>query len=135
MKKILCFALLLGTLFFSSCLDARMERYYSDKDNFVIASGTVDSVEYSGETDAIFISFTDLTPAFADNLFSVASESGKILRSKRIENKLHPGDRVEFVSAVAYFGDGYVMPIVSLTIDGEELLSFEEGYANFMDTF
>ena len=42
------------------------------------------------------------------------------------------GDRVVFSSAQRYFGDGYVMPIVQLDVNGEELLSFEEGYHNLL---
>ena len=122
-------------LLFSSCSDSRIEKFYSDRNNFVNASGVVDVIEYSEKTNAIFLYINDLTPKFSDKLFCIAAESGKLLRSKGIENYLHEGDYIEFVSSIAYFGDGYVMPIVSLTIDGKEFLSFEEGYNNFMNTF
>lgn len=37
------------------------------------------------------------------------------------------------MTAPRYFGDGYVMPIVAISVDGEQLLDYEEGYANFME--
>ena len=32
------------------------------------------------------------------------------------------------MSAPQYFGNGYVMPIVEISVDGVEYLSFEEGH-------
>ena len=40
---------------------------------------------------------------------------------------------VSFMTAPRYFGDGYIMPIVEISVDGEELLSFEEGYENLLE--
>ena len=51
------------------------------------------------------------------------------------EEYLKLGTRVTFVSAPRYFGDGYDVPIVALSIDGKELLSFEEGHKNLMDSY
>ena len=52
-----------------------------------------------------------------------------------ILDKLETGDEITFVAAPEYFGDGYVVPIVAITVDGEELLSFDEGYENLMETY
>ena len=43
------------------------------------------------------------------------------------------GTTVSFMTAPRYFGDGYIMPIVEISVDGEELLSFEEGYENLLE--
>ena len=56
-----------------------------------------------------------------------------IVQNNGIEQKINVGDRVEFVSAPRYFGDGYVMPIVQISVDGEELLSFDTGFVNLND--
>ena len=34
-----------------------------------------------------------------------------------------------------YFGDGYSMPIVSISVNGEVLLSFDEGFENLMKLY
>lgn len=39
---------------------------------------------------------------------------------------------ITFVSAPEYFGDGYCMPIVALSVNGEELLTFDEGVENLI---
>ena len=46
--------------------------------------------------------------------------------------KVQLGTTVSFMTAPRYFGDGYIMPIVEISVDGEELLSFEEGYENLL---
>ena len=60
------------------------------------------------------------------NTFMKVTENG-------IETKLNIGDKVTFVAAPKVFGDGYVLPIVSMTIDEEELLGFDEGYLNLLE--
>ena len=37
------------------------------------------------------------------------------------------------MTAPKCFGDGYVMPIVAVSVDGEVLLEFEEGFENFLE--
>ena len=49
--------------------------------------------------------------------------------------KIEPNSVVEFTSAPAFFGNGYLMPIVQLSVNGEILLSFEEGYANLLELY
>ncbi len=55
------------------------------------------------------------------------------MQSHGIDEKLKIGNSIEFVTAPKYFGDGYVMPIVAISVDGEALLSFDEGFENFQD--
>ena len=52
-----------------------------------------------------------------------------------ILNLVHIGDSIEFVSAPKVFGDGYTLPIVSLTVNGEVLLDFETGWKNLMKNY
>lgn len=56
-----------------------------------------------------------------------------IVRENKIDEKIEIGDRIEFITAPKYFGDGYVMPIAEITVNGEKLLAFEEGFPNFLD--
>ena len=48
---------------------------------------------------------------------------------------LEKGKTIEFVTAPGTWGDGYIYPIVEITIDGETLLEFEEGFPNFLEYF
>lgn len=54
------------------------------------------------------------------------------MQKNNIDEQIKIGDTIQFVTAPKYFGDGYVMPIVAISVDGEVLLEFEEGYANFL---
>ncbi|HIV47949.1 MAG TPA: hypothetical protein H9749_09110, partial [Candidatus Acutalibacter stercorigallinarum] len=65
--------------------------------------------------------------------FKIVGDNVQIVLENGISEKIKLGDTVEFVTAPRYFGDGYVMPIVAISVDGEQLLDYEEGYANFME--
>ena len=85
------------------------------------------------EKDYIYLQLTELTADdFDGNGFEIVGENLSIVKEKGIKQKIALGDEVEFISAPRYFGDGYVMPIVEITVDGETLLEFEEGYANLL---
>ena len=47
--------------------------------------------------------------------------------------KVKLGSEVIYISAPRYFWDGYSMPIVELSVDGEVLLTFDEGKTNLLD--
>ena len=49
--------------------------------------------------------------------------------------KIETGSEITYTSATRYFGNGYYMPMVALSVDGEELLSFDEGYKNLMKLY
>ena len=40
--------------------------------------------------------------------------------------------KVTFVTAQGYYGDGYVMPIVELSVGEDKLLDFESGHCNLL---
>ena len=56
-----------------------------------------------------------------------------IAQDNGIDQKLQMGKQIEFISTPKYFGDGYVMPIVEIVVDGEVLLSFEQGQQNWLE--
>ena len=62
-----------------------------------------------------------------------AQSLGEIVLQRGILQKVQLGTTVSFMTAPHYFGDGYIMPIVEISVDGEELLSFEEGYENLLE--
>ncbi len=132
MKKIFlnisAFVFILNLLMLSSCYAEKQQEYYSDKNNYVVATGTVTHIKYYN--DALYLGFSQMEPHMSDNSFKIVGENLVIVRNNGLDNKLKTGDRIEFITAPKYFGDGYVMPIVEITVNGEKLLDFDEGFVN-----
>ena len=134
-KKIFLLAMLfLLNILFSSCrFTPKMIEYYAQKENYVTAIGTITHIAYNEDRTALYLGFSDLTPQFSDDTFKVVGDNFLIVQEKEIDKKIYIGKQVEFVSATKYFGDGYVMPIVAISVDGETLLTFDEGFENFQE--
>lgn len=122
--------ILIPIMIFVSCSGIREREYYSHKENYVEAKGTVEHIAYDVESEALYLAFSDLTPRFSDVNFKIVGDNLTIVKENGIDDKLELGDEVYFISAPRYFGDGYTMPIVGITVDGEELLEFEDGFEN-----
>ena len=131
-KKVFMMLLLLYILFLSACYSTKVKEYYKEKDNFVTATGTIIHIAYSKDNTELYLGFSDLTPTFDDIDFKIVGDNLSIVQKNNIDEKIKIGDKIEFITAPRYFGDGYVMPIVAISVNGEELLEFEEGYANFL---
>ncbi len=131
-KAVLVLYLLCLLVFSTSCAAEKMKDYYSRKSNYVNATGVVTHISYNEDGSALYLGFSDLNPQFDDNSFKIVGDNLSIVQQNGIDGKLEIGDQVDFITAARYFGDGYVMPIVELTINGEELLSFEEGVSNLL---
>lgn len=119
-------------LFFHSCEFIQEYSYYSHKENFITTEGTVDYISYSEDGTEMYIGFSDQTSPLSYATFQIAGDNFKIVHSNDIESKLKIGDRISFMFAPEYFGDGYLIPIVSITVNDEVLLEFDEGYENLM---
>lgn len=126
-----CLIVLSGLL--TSCLSIRYRIYYPVKDNYIEVSGVVIYMEYSDDHTVLYISFSDMDRKLDDRSFKIVGENLRIVEKNGIDDKIKIGDRVTFVTAPKYFGDGYVMPIVAISANGESLLDFDEGFKNFMD--
>lgn len=111
-----------------------MRKYYYDKSNYLTAKGTVTYMKYNDEHDALYLSFSDdLSPQFDDISFKIIGKNLPVVKENGIDQKVVVGSQISFITAPKYFGDGYIMPIVAITVDGEELLSFDEGYENLLE--
>lgn len=66
--------------------------------------------------------------------FEISEENYEIVIRNGIESKLEKGMTIEFLSAPEDFGNGYIRPIVALTIDGVVLLEQEIGIENYRKT-
>ncbi len=131
-NRILILFLLIGTLVLSACDSTKMKEYYMQKDNFINATGTIIHIAYSKDHTELYLGFSDLTPTFDDICFKIVGDNLSIVQKNNIDEKIKIGDKIEFITAPRYFGDGYVMPMVAVSVNGEELLEFEEGYTNFL---
>ena len=120
-------------VFLCSCQSPDKIKYYSQKENYVSVTGTVSNIKYDEDLKALYIEFLELSVSFDDTCFKIVGENLKIAQVNGINDKLTVGEQVSFITAPKYFGDGYVMPIVSISINGECLLEFEEGYKNLLN--
>ena len=111
----------------------KLVKYYSQKEKYITVTGTVSHIKYNDDDSELYIGFSELDPILNDTSFKIVGDNLKIVRSNHIDDKLVLGAKVSFVTAPKYFGDGYVMPIVSITIDEDNLLEFEDGYHNLLD--
>jgi len=120
-------------VFFCSCQSSEKVRYYSQKGNYISVTGTVSSIKYNEDSTVLYIDFSELYPVLDDVCFKIVGENLKIAQANKIDDKLKIGEQVTFITAPKYFGDGYVMPIVAISISRENLLEFEDGYRNLLD--
>ena len=133
LKSVIILALLLSLLFLSACYSTREKKYYSERENYVDATGTITHIAYNEANDVLYLGFSELNPKFDDTSFKIVGKNLSIVQENGIDDKIAIGDTLEFISAPRYFGDGYVMPIVEVSVNGEELLEFEEGYSNLLE--
>lgn len=130
MKKFILLLLVVLSFCLVSCKMTKKEQeYYQDKNNYIEATGTVTHVKYNENSTILYLGFSGLTPGFDDNSFKIVGGNVSILKSNNVEIEL--GDKLTFITAPKYFGDGYIMPIVALWKDDECLLDFETGFSNF----
>jgi hypothetical protein len=59
----------------------------------------------------------------SDNCFKLVGENLRTVQKNLDGKDFKLGDQLEFVTAPRYFGDGYVMPIVSLVYGETEAAS------------
>ena len=49
------------------------------------------------------------------------------------DEHIQVGKTATFVTAAKYYGNGYVMPIVSLSIDNQHILEYEIGFPSLLN--
>lgn len=137
-KKAMCACivlLLVCSSFLCSCTisNRTMLKYYSVRSNYVTVNGIIDYIQDAPELNGLYLGFSELFPTMDDSCFKLVGANREIVLQRDILQKVQLGTTVNFITAPRYFGDGYVMPIVEISVDGEELLSFEEGYENLLE--
>ena len=131
-KALLCLTLCLFVLIGTSCgISNKMVDYYLNRNNYIEVSGTITHIVFNEEKETLYLGFSELSKKLDDTSFKIVGDSYSIVVTYK--ETIQIGKVATFVTAPKYFGDGYVMPIVSLTIDDNEILSYETGFSNFID--
>jgi len=116
-----------------SCISTKQSKYYSQRENYISVTGTVSHIKYNEDSTALYVAFSEISPVLDDKNFKIVGENLEIVKANKIDDKPKIGEEITFITAPRYFGDGYVMPIVAISINGEVLLDFEVGYENLLD--
>ena len=111
------------------------KKYYSNLNNYITESAIVDAITISEEYRTVSIRFTEIDEAYQMSVFMVYEENYDIVIENGIADKITVGDVVTFTSAPRIFGNGYKMPIVALSMGDDIILSFVEGYTNWMERY
>ena len=105
--------------------------YYAKRESYAGGGGVLTYIKEDEETGTLYLAFEGTDAPYGENdTFKLIPENYRIAKEAGLKEKLLPGAEATFVSAPRCFGDGYVLPIVSITVDGVAYLSFEEGYGN-----
>lgn len=127
------FTLCVFILSFCGCFRFQMKPYYNDKSNYVAYTGVVEYIKSYPDEEMLVIAFSDITPTISDNCFKISGDNYNTVISNKALEKLHIGDSISFVSAPKYYGDGYMYPIVGLSIGDDVLLDTAEGIDAFIE--
>lgn len=117
------------------CYQSREKKYYSDDNNYLTEEAVVDNIIFDKEKNIIYFWLSEIDEEYQDSTFKIEGESVNILLKNNIFEKIKVGNEITYTSAPRYFGDGYCMPIVAISINGEELLDFEEGLENLINLY
>lgn len=132
-KKLL--SLIIGLLVFTatSCTYTNNEKinYYSNEKNYIEITGIIEHIVFDDEHETLYLGFSNLSHKTDDNCFKVVGEAYSIMVTYK--DHIHIGKTATFVTAPKYYGDGYVMPIVALSVDGLNILEYETGFSSLLD--
>ena len=130
--SVVLFVVLCYVVFFFTPVRPRLE-YYSEDSNYIMATCTVRHLGWGPDQSYVYIAFEDIPEEYSDTNFVIEGENLRIVLENGFLEKVKLGTEVVYVSAPRYFWDGYSMPIVELSVDGEVLLSFAEGKGNLLN--
>ena len=118
---------------FFGCDRVEKKNYYSDKSNYITITATVDNIFLDEENNAVYLWLLPNTPdVYFDNTFKIVGDNVGVFITNGGLELIKIGKTITFTSAPRYFGDGYVMPIVSVIFEDNVMLDFDVGYANLI---
>lgn len=119
----------------SGCYSVCEKAYYSDIKNYITEEATVDNIIYNEEENYIVLWLSEIDPSYQSGDFIIRGENVTLAIENGILHTLKVGDIIEYTSAPRYFGDGYFMPIIGLSIGDKEILEVEKGYHNLLNSY
>lgn len=122
------------SIILSGCLSEKinMLQYYSDVSNYSSATGVVTGYKFAND-GSLCIYIHDTIPEYPDTSFELCDVNVHIAEERGLLLDLRKGVRVEFTSAQRIYYNGYLLPIVAISIDGKEYLSADEGIPNLLE--
>lgn len=134
--RLFCVGLVLAVLVsLSGCYAVREKVYYSDMNNYITEEAKVENILYNEENNYIVLWLSDIDPSYQSCAFIIRQENATIAIENQIFENIKVGDKITYTSAPRYFGNGYFMPIIGLSIGGTEILNVETGYQNLMNAY
>lgn len=134
---LLIVGLVLGVMLLLNSWDfswnVREYHYYKDPTQFVELSAEVAYIHWG--SNSLVLGMTDIPEGFSERTFKIEGEAYDAVLENGLKEQLTTGQRITFMSAPQYFGNGYVMPIVEISVDGVEYLSFEEGHPYLLNEY
>lgn len=117
------------------CSRMREKEYYAETSNYITEEAVVDNIIYNEEEQYIVFWLSEIDDTYQSSDFIIEGASVMIVLENKVFDKIKIGDEITYTSAPRIFGNGDFMPIIELSNNGEEILSFEEGYKNLMDLY
>ena len=128
--------LLIGLLYHAfPSYERRQKEYYADMGNFITGEATVKNIIYSEEDNKIVLWLYDTDPSYQTPNFVIKGNNTTVALENGILDKVKIGDTITVTSAPRFFYDGYMMPIIGLSIGDTEILNIETGHRNLMDMY
>ena len=118
-----------------SCMNLtnNQKKYYEDTNNYISITGVIEYLKFDDSNRILYLQFSEMDEKLDDNCFKIVDENYSVIVRNGAKDSFEIGQQVTFTTAPKYFGNGYVMPIVKLSIDNEVLLDFETGYENLLN--
>lgn len=117
----------------NGCRKQKEKAYYENTNNYITEDAVVDNIIYNEDQEHIIFWLSNIDNAYQASSFIIRGSSAQTVLKNGVLEKIKIGDTIIFTSAPAYFGNGYFMPIVQLSMGDEMFLTFEEGYLNLIE--
>lgn len=117
------------------CSKKHEKEYYADINNFITEEAVVDNIIYNEAEEYIVFWLSEIDEAYECSDFIIEGNNVDLALQNGIFDKIEIGDVITYTSAPRIFGNGDFMPIIQISISGEELLNLDDGYKNLMDLY
>lgn len=134
-KSIYAVSVLILIVSVLGCYSAREKAYYSDTSNFITEEATVDNIIYDENSNYIVLWLSGIDPLYQSSAFIIRDENVSVAIENDFFNKIKVGDTITYTSAPGCFTNGYFMPIIGISVNGDLILDMETGYMNLMNSY